>query len=228
MFASCNSITQLDVSGFNTANVKGMAYMFDNCSELTSIDVSNFNTSKLISIAGMFNVCTKLTSIDLSQWRLPIGVYGDYMFWGCTNLIRVNLTNAINASFAFFTATHMFDHCSSLKTIYSSCDWNFEIALGEMFEDCVSLVGGAGTTFNPSWIGEGIARIDRGESAPGYFTLLGDVNSDCKINISDVTALINLLLADDTNGYAGADVDFNGIINIKDVTALINKLLSEN
>lgn len=58
---------------------------------------------------------------------------------------------------------------------------------------------------------------------------LGDVNGDGHVNISDVTALINLLLnngADNSN--KAADVNQDGSINISDVTALINLLLNGN
>ena len=57
----------------------------------------------------------------------------------------------------------------------------------------------------------------------------GDVDGDGKINIDDVTVLIDILL----NGSAstageGADVDGDGRVNIDDVTVLIDKLLSGN
>ena len=54
----------------------------------------------------------------------------------------------------------------------------------------------------------------------------GDVNSDGKVNIDDVTDLIDYLL-----GIAGdnlpeaADVDKDGKVNIDDVTTLIDMLL---
>ena len=53
---------------------------------------------------------------------------------------------------------------------------------------------------------------------------LGDYNGDGQVTISDVTALINLLLS----GTATADCDLNGDgqVTISDVTALINYLLS--
>lgn len=55
--------------------------------------------------------------------------------------------------------------------------------------------------------------------------LRGDVDVDGKVNIDDVTALINMLLSGNitTNN---ADVDRNGSVNIDDVTALISYLLS--
>lgn len=56
----------------------------------------------------------------------------------------------------------------------------------------------------------------------------GDVNGDDKINISDVTALIDFLLSDDDSDInrANSDVNQDSKINISDVTTLIDYLLS--
>ena len=58
----------------------------------------------------------------------------------------------------------------------------------------------------------------------------GDVNGDNESNISDVTALIDMLLGSQTGTFnlINADVNGDGSINIADVTALIDKLLSSN
>ncbi len=57
----------------------------------------------------------------------------------------------------------------------------------------------------------------------------GDVDHDGKVNISDVTTLIDYLLGGADGLYtACADVDGDGNINIADVTALIDLLLTGN
>lgn len=64
--------------------------------------------------------------------------------------------------------------------------------------------------------------------------LIGDVNKDGKITITDVTALIGALLNAaeyvETDNYdpAAADVDFDSRVSITDVAALINYLLSNS
>ncbi len=57
----------------------------------------------------------------------------------------------------------------------------------------------------------------------------GDANGDGKVNIGDVTWVINYLLAGCTSSFhtENADVYEDGIISIADVTALINILLQE-
>lgn len=58
-------------------------------------------------------------------------------------------------------------------------------------------------------------------------SLRGDVNKDGKVNISDVTTLINYLLSSGEKP-AEADTNLDQNVNITDVTALINYLLSGN
>ena len=61
------------------------------------------------------------------------------------------------------------------------------------------------------------------ENGHGYD--LGDVNHDGKVNISDVTDLINRLLSGNGGCDICADVNGDNAINISDVTDLINLLL---
>ena len=56
-------------------------------------------------------------------------------------------------------------------------------------------------------------------------TVHGDVNGDSILSISDVTALIDILLTGATAG-SSADVNGDGGVSISDVTALINMLLT--
>ena len=64
-------------------------------------------------------------------------------------------------------------------------------------------------------------------SSPSGGSLCGDVDGDGKVNISDVTALIDYLLTGNTTviSVENADCDQNGNVNITDVTTLIDYLL---
>ncbi len=55
--------------------------------------------------------------------------------------------------------------------------------------------------------------------------LLGDVNGDGKVNVSDVTALINMILGIIPKDMARGDINGDDKINVTDVTALINIIL---
>ena len=146
LFAGCSALTSLDLSGLNTTNVTEMNWMFDGCSSLTSLDVSGFNTANVTNMSGMFHECSSLTSLDLSGF---------------------NTANVTNMSW-------MFERCSALTNIYVSSTWTTSQVTANngsnMFNECVNLVGGAGTTFSADHTDYTYAHIDGGSSNPGYFT----------------------------------------------------------
>lgn len=59
----------------------------------------------------------------------------------------------------------------------------------------------------------------------GSDLLQGDVNRDGKVNVSDVSTLINMILGMTEMDQEAADVNGDGRVNVSDVTALINIIL---
>lgn len=57
--------------------------------------------------------------------------------------------------------------------------------------------------------------------------LKGDVNNDGTVNVSDVTALVNVILGKGLDTWNRADVNEDGAINVSDVTALVNIILGK-
>ncbi|MBQ5466282.1 MAG: dockerin type I repeat-containing protein, partial [Muribaculaceae bacterium] len=55
--------------------------------------------------------------------------------------------------------------------------------------------------------------------------LKGDVNGDGRVNVSDVSTLINMILGTSAMDQARADVNGDGRVNVSDVSALINIIL---
>ena len=55
IFFNCSSLTSLNLSNFNTNNVKYMSGMFCYCSSLTFLNLSNFNTNNVTNMSGMFD-----------------------------------------------------------------------------------------------------------------------------------------------------------------------------
>ena len=53
----------------------------------------------------------------------------------------------------------------------------------------------------------------------------GDVNGDGKVNVSDVTTLVNMILGVIPKDMTTADVNGDGKVNVSDVTALVNIIL---
>ena len=200
------------IEGFeflNTSEVTEMSWMFYNCKHLTSIDVRGFNTEKVTSMLFMFASCSALTILDLSSFNTSLVTNMGYMFSGCSNL----------------------------TTIYVSDAWTTEAVTEyeDMFYDCVKLVGGKGTTFDPtSYLSDkAYAHIDGGPEDQGYLTeklafIPGDVNDDVSITVADVTALVNIILGKASAPASGvADVDGSGEVDNNDVDALIDIILGK-
>ena len=71
--------------------------------------------------------------------------------------------------------TEAFKNNTNLKTIYVQEDYKYKSAnYSNTFFDCLSLIGGSGTKYDPTFIDSTAARIDGGVSNPGYFTSISD------------------------------------------------------
>lgn len=136
----------IDMRGLDVSNVPDINGIFEGSSAFTSINVSNWDTSKVTNMGGVFKECTGLTSLNLGSWSTPVVTRTGSMFWGCTNLVTIYASNAFDVS-----------GLSSSDT-------------SDMFKNCTSLVGGAGTVFNSSYINGNRAKIDGGVGDEGYFT----------------------------------------------------------
>ena len=72
MFFECSGIIEIDLSNFDSSEVKIMHFMFHSCSQLSSINLSKFNTSKVTDMGGLFLGCSQLASLILIQQMLWI------------------------------------------------------------------------------------------------------------------------------------------------------------
>ena len=113
MFLDCSSLKYIDLSQFNTANVKFMKSMFYGCSSLQSINLSSFNTTNVKNMSSMFEGCSSLQSINLSSFDTTKVNDMSFMFYGCSSLQSINLSsfNTTNVK----NMSDMFSECSSLK-----------------------------------------------------------------------------------------------------------------
>ncbi|MBR4729938.1 MAG: BspA family leucine-rich repeat surface protein [Prevotella sp.] len=182
MFSGCSCLTSLDVSHFETGNVKDMESMFSYCTSLTSLDVSHFDTRNVTELRRMFRNCSNLTSLDLSHFdtrnvasfglgKEKAGYSVGGMFQGCESLTSLDLSsfNTAKAESMGF----MFQGCSNLKTIYVGEGWTTEnvIDSDKMFENCIALVGCAGTVYDSNHTDVTYARVDGGNESPGYLSV---------------------------------------------------------
>ena len=144
------SISEIDVSSFDTSRVTDMSWMFHGGSYTNIILGSKFDTSKVTKFDGMFQDMPNMVNLDISVIKVKNGASIEYMF----------------------------GKCPKLQKIYVSEDSGFENARTavKVFENCTSLVGGVSpneTQFTSDEISNTYARISK-ENQPGYFTSIND------------------------------------------------------
>ena len=220
MFSNSQATT-LDVSNFNTSNVTNMSWMFYN-SQATTLDVSNFNTSKVTNMSSMFwssqattldvsdfntsNVTTmsgmfynsQATTLDVSNFNTSNVTSMGYMFSG-SQATTLDVSNFDTSKVT--NMNDMFYGSTNLKTIYGSSKFVTTAVTNstDMFKGATSLIGGAGTKYNSSYVDKTYARIDVGTSNPGYFTDIADKPSTFPTDSWET--IVASVKAGNTRGY---------------------------
>jgi len=138
IFSDCESLTNINLSNFNTQNVTDMSYMFYYCKSLTNINLSNFNTKNVTNMYSMFSDFESLTNINLSNFNTQNVTDMSYMFNYCSSLRKINLSNFNTQN--VINMYSMFSDCYHLTNINLS---NFNTQnvsdMYSMFSDCKSL-----------------------------------------------------------------------------------------
>ena len=143
-------VVNANLSNWEIKNVKDMSSLFasswDN-SSIVTLNIDNWQVDAATgNLSSMFNNtgAKSISELDLSGWNFSDIASTDYMFQGM----------------------------NKLKTIFVSDSWNLETieSSTNMFQNCSSLTGANGTTYDSSKIDKEYARIDTPET-PGYFTL---------------------------------------------------------
>ena len=173
MFAECPKLKKLNLTSFNTANVTNMAGMFKKCKELNELNfpAASFNTEKVTDMSEMFSGCHSLQSLYLRYFNTGQVTTMKGMFESCLDLKEVDI-----CSFDFShvkDVSRMFFIAPDLETIYCNSDLSQMPNIAEsksIFDGCLKLVGGAGTSYMAAGGGSiDYARPDD-EDNPGFFT----------------------------------------------------------
>ena len=164
------SLTEIvGIEYLNTSEVENMDEMFFMCSGLKTIALNKFDTGNVKTMRLMFGGCISLTSLDLSSFNTTNVTDMSYMFDGCNGLTTLNLRNFDTSN--VINMQSMFYGCTKLKTITVGLDWSTQNVTesSDMFSDCTSIKGGAGTEYNPGITDKAYAHAD-GLGGPGYLT----------------------------------------------------------
>ena len=163
MFKGCKNITKIDLTNFNTSNVKSMSYMFYGCSSLSSLILTNLITTSVLNMEYMFSSCSSLVSINLQDFDTSKVTNMNRMFSSCSKLKSLDVSsfdtkNVKSMSYMFSTSglasfefkdknieklqtmSYMFLSCPSLNsiTISNLIGVNF-INIQHMFHGCSKL-----------------------------------------------------------------------------------------
>lgn len=142
-------------------NVELLRFMFNACERLVTCSMQGLNSSKVTDTNGMFQGCYNLEEVTLA--------FGDSNVQICGNM------------FSNYNGDGKGD--MKLRKIYNTARAEGDSGLRDypyfedattstnMFRSCTSLVGGDGTTYDPSKINKAYARCDSTEASKlGYFT----------------------------------------------------------
>ena len=127
MFYFCESLTSLDLSGWNTSNITDMSGMFVSCSSLTSLDLSGWNTSNVTDMHGMFSYCNRLTTLDVSGWNTSKIINMNDMFYYCNRLttVKISQTGAkiLDELLELSTDWIIEGETTTMEDVKNSSDW---------------------------------------------------------------------------------------------------------
>ena len=115
MFTDCVNITEVDLSRFDSSNVRRMSGMFYNCISLTSVNFFNFDSSLIEGMGSLFYNCTSLISIDLSKFNTYNLRYMNEVFYNCSSIKFINLSNFETSR--IISIQKIFYNCASLTSI---------------------------------------------------------------------------------------------------------------
>ena len=172
LFDGFSALTAInDIDKLNTANVENMNNMFASCSSLTTLNLRSLNTAKVTDMSMMFYHCSGLTSLRVSIWNTAKVTNMNQMFDGCSSLTTLNL-GAWNTA-KVTNMNQMFYGCSALVAILVGPEWNTGAVQSSdlMFYGCTNIKGSDGATYDNTKLDKTYARISDGGENKGYMSV---------------------------------------------------------
>ena len=149
MFIGLYSCTSLDLSKFDTRNVTNMYQMFAHDRSLVNLNLANINTSQVTNMAGMFDDLSNVVSLDLSNFNTSNVIDMNSMFAQTHKLKILNLGH-LNTS-RVTTMEKMFNDMWALENLdVSSFDTSNVTTMKEMFSGVTKITTLNLNNFNTS------------------------------------------------------------------------------
>ena len=167
MFSGCDNIQKIDLSSFDSSDVKNMHYMFGKCHYLKEIILDNLNTENVTDMSHIFNACSKLEKIKFPKnvntknvknigfmfnncFELNEISFGDFntdnvknmkgLFNNCFKLEYLDISKFNNSNVN--DMSYMFNHCHNLKNLIINPETFISKEtknMAHMFDECNNL-----------------------------------------------------------------------------------------
>lgn len=250
-FGGCNNLTNIGIP----QSVTSIGYgAFVNCNKLNRVDITDLDAWCRINFGNQqANPCVYAKKLYLNGEEIidlvipnTVTKIGDYAFYNCNGLKSATISNSVIdiGSYAFYLCSGMnnltlgksvayirqkaFSGCSALTNIYSKS----EIAPSMDNTNCFN-----NNTYNNAIVYVPIGA-KRDYELTNYWNLFtnivemnmdetppGDANGDGEVNITDISALIDVILSGEFS--SACDVNDDGEINISDINAIIDIILNQ-
>ena len=247
-FAGCRGLTGVRIP--KTLTSMGN-YAFYDCEGLTAVYITDFAAwCRLHFFSSQDNPLgfahhLYLNGTELQKLEIPDDItdISDYAFFECTSVQSMSTGDGVDT-----IGYRSFWYCSNLRSItlgknvkYIKDDAFYKTALTEIYSypKKAPILEDNGV-FEGFDIYSVTCHVPKGcidnynKAYPWYwFNLVddleapadGDVNCDGRVNVSDVSALINMIMGITAMDQSAADVNGDGRVNVSDVSALINIIL---
>ena len=180
-----------------------------------------------------FVSCSELTSVTIPNTVTSIG---DYAFEDCPRLVKATIGNGVTSM-----GTKIFNYCDQLDNVtciaadppvFSANGLFYD--MGYYADATLHVLSESVTSYQSAQYWEDFSLIQ----GDAVFYLLGDVNGDGEINISDVNKVIDIIINGGSSGghtripnpygegwAIAGDVNGDSEINIADINSIINYIL---
>mgnify|MGYP002853318661 CR=1 FL=1 len=233
MFSSCIALDEiLGIEDLDLASNTYFSYMFAGCESLTSLDLSGWDTSSGMASNNMFDNCTALTGLNVSGWDFSsvdsgTSYYADFyrMFADCTSLGSLDLNSWSTSTVK--NVSQMFNGCTGLQAVFIGDGWDMSNVTDSdsMFYNCNAIVGQDGTTYDETNIDVSVAHADEGgylrsETPFDVYTLATvlSLDEDVEYHVGNALRVVKItddkqhaFVTDKAGTWARLDMDATGL-----------------